>query len=121
MNALPIRNNDTTLDCVHSAVPEAVCGAPTSEGGVITVTWSYIHTGGLDLTALAVDYRASDEAANFLELDNGNLTDLGQTRLQVLNFTAGRTYIFRVTASNGRGSTTVVCPSILHSVGKHDD
>lgn len=66
-----------------------------------------------------MDYRVSDEAANFLELENGNLTDLGQTSLEVFNFTAGQTYIFQVTASNEIGSTTVVCPSVLHAVGKH--
>ena len=98
-------------------VPAPLCSnIPTSEGGVINVTWSYIHTGGLNLTEVVVEY---SESGDFQDLQNGNLTDLSQTSLEVLNFTAGQTYSFQVTASNQMGSSSVLCPAVNHSVGKY--
>ena len=98
-------------------VPALLCSnIPTSEDGVINVTWSYIHTGGLNLTEVVVEY---SESGDFQDLQNGNLTDLSQTSLEVLNFTAGQTYSFQVTASNQMGSNSVLCPAVNHSVGKY--
>ena len=98
-------------------VPAPLCSnIPTSEGGVINVTWSYIHMGGLNLTEVVVEY---SESGDFQDLQNGNLTDLSQTSLEVLNFTAGQTYSFQVTASNQMGSNSVLCPAVNHSVGKY--
>ena len=98
-------------------MPAPVCSnIPTSEGGIINVTWSYIHTGGLNLTEVVVEY---SESGDFQDLQNGNLTDLSQTSLEVLNFTAGQTYSFQVTASNQMGSSSVLCPAVNHSVGKY--
>ena len=107
----------TTLPVSLYTVPAPVCSSiPTSEGGVINVTWSYIHTGGFNLTEVVVEY---SESGDFQDLQNGNLTDLSQTSLEVLNFTAGRTYSFQVTASNQMGSSSVLCPAVNHSVGKY--
>ena len=98
-------------------VPAPLCSnIPTSEGGVINVTWSYIHTGGLNLTEVVVEY---SESGDFQDLQNGNQTDLSQTSLEVLNFTAGQTYSFQVTASNQMGSNSVLCPAVNHCVGKY--
>ena len=90
--------------------------APQSENGKVTVTWDYRHTGGLNLTQVAVDYR-QEETETFQVLSRDSDSELNKNSLEVQNLTAGYTYIFRISATNNNGSTSVECPSVIHTVG----
>ena len=90
---------------------------PTSSDGVITVHWSYTHTGGLDLTQVIITATKGDLATE-LDVPNGNLTDLSQTYLNISTFIAGFEYTFTVTAYNELGSSTVQCNPVTHQIGK---
>ena len=48
-----------------------MCTAPVSSNDVITVTWSYIHTGGLPLTNVSLAYTFTEDS-NFW-LDKGKV------------------------------------------------
>ena len=99
------------------SVPAPVCPTlPTSSGGVITVRWNYIHTGGLELTQVIVT-ATKGILSTELEVPNGNLTDLSQTSLDISTFTAGFQYIFSVTAYNELGSSSVQCERVEHQIG----
>ena len=89
--------------------------APKSANGRINVTWDYSHTGGLDLTRVAIEYRQKEESA-FQTLRDPNL-DLEKTNFEILNITAGYTYIFQISATNNNGSASIECPSVLHMIG----
>ena len=98
-------------------VPAPVCPSPpTSSGGVITVRWSYTHTGGLDLTQVVVTAMKGILTTE-LDVPNGNLTDLDQMYLNISTFTAGFSYIFTVAAYNQLGSSTVQCNPVTHRIG----
>ena len=101
-------------------VPAPVCdAAPVSANGVITVTWDYTHTGGLNLTEVIVQYGIySDDEIEFQGIPDGNLTDVDEVTLDVEGLVAGRAYVFQITATNDVGSTTVQCPPVVHTVGK---
>ena len=45
----------TSLFCTL-LVPAVSCNPPVSSSGVVTVTWCYIHTGGLPLTNVSLVY-----------------------------------------------------------------
>ena len=99
-----------------SSVPAPVCpSVPTSSNGVITVRWSYTHTGGLELTQVIVTATKGNLAT---DVPNGNLTDPSQMYLNIDTFTAGFSYTFTVTAYNQLGSSTVQCNPVTHQMGK---
>ena len=99
------------------SVPAPVCPTPpTSSGGVITVRWSYTHTGGLGLIQVIVTATKAILSTE-LEVPNGNLTDPSQTSLDISTFTAGFQYIFSVTAYNEIGSNSVQCEPVRHQIG----
>ena len=87
---------------------------PTSSGGVITVRWNYIHSGGLELTQVIV---TATKGLLSTDVPNGNLTDPSQRFLDIDTFTAGFSYTFSVTASNQLGSNTTQCDPITHRIG----
>ena len=89
---------------------------PTSSNGVITVHWSYTHTGGLDLTQVIVT-ATKGILTTELDVPNGNLTDLDQMYLNIDTFTAGFSYTFTVTAYNQLGSNSVQCNPVTHRIG----
>ena len=90
--------------------------APTSSNGVITVRWSYTHTGGLELTQVIVT-AIKGVLTTELDVPNGNLTDLDQMYLNIDTFTAGFSYTFTVTAYNQLGSSSVQCNPVTHQIG----
>lgn len=45
-----------TIVIYKPAVPSLVCNDPVFDMGGITARWSYIHTGGQDLTNVLVSY-----------------------------------------------------------------
>ena len=114
-----------TCTCMMSAfslrtVPAPACDVmPVSANGVITVTWGYTHTGGLEITEVIVQYGIySSGPIDFQDIPDGNLTDLSQQTLVVSDLIAGRAYVFRVTASNDIGPASVDCPPVMHLVGE---
>ena len=99
------------------SVPAPVCPTPpTSSGGVITVRWSYTHTGGVELTQVIVT-ATKGILSTELDIPNGNLTDPSQTSLNISTFTAGFQYTFSVTAYNELGSSYVQCEPVRHQIG----
>ena len=91
--------------------------APTSSNGVITVRWSYTHTGGLELTQVIVTTLKGIQSNIQLDVPNGNLADLSQMSLDIATFTAGFEYTFSVTAYNQLGSSSVQCDPVTHRIG----
>ena len=106
---------DLTL---NFSVPELTCTVVESETtGIITVTWSFIHTGGLPLTALSADY--SFIRGLTPNNDGMVINDLDRLTADFSNLVVGFTYEFTVTARNENGSSTASCGSVFHTVGKN--
>ena len=104
-------------------VPEIQCPvAPVSEQGVINVTWQYVHTGGLNLSEVALLYSLATQPLQFQLLSNstppleeGQAGDTGSAVFDHLP--AGNSYIFEVLSSNGVGSSRTTCPPVRHDIG----
>ena len=88
---------------------------PLSEDGIITVSWSYVHTGGLPLTALSVMYSYVDGQTNFT--NPVPISDVGSLSATVSGLVVGFMYTFSVTAENRIGSSTTTCASVLYEIG----
>ena len=94
-----------------------MCFDPVSTDGVITVQWSFVHTGGLNLTGLSAVYSYTD----------GTLTGTGTVTVASLDtFTVNVNglvsrfvYTFSITAENSNGSATVVCRPTFHRIGEY--
>ena len=117
-----LHNFATLLYCVHTyththTVPELVCLGAVSFNGLVNLSWEYRHTGGLNLTALAVDY-TTHELAEFQNVDS-DLSDTDRTTLEVEGLAAGELYTFRITASNEQGGAQALCPALWHSTGMY--
>ena len=97
----------------HS-VPALLCDTPTSINGDITVTWSYIHMGGLPLTDVFVMYKSVTDI-NLVSFDD---IDTSTMSIEVPNLVAGFEYTFNITAVNSNGSSNILCGPVLHRVGK---
>ena len=96
-------------------VPAVICNAPVSSNGVITVTWSYIHTGGLPLTNLYLTYTQSIPGNG---LNAVSIISVDTTSIVFPNLVTGTEYIFNVTAENSYGSSSITCGSTPHIIGK---
>ena len=100
------------------SVPAPVCPTPPiSSGGVITVHWSYTHTGGLELTQVIMTAHRDVQTNIQVDVPNGNLTDPSQTYLNISTFTTGFSYTFQVTTYNKLGSSTAQCDPVIHLIG----
>ena len=105
----------TCFSC-HNSVPEITCPMPLSEDGIITVSWSYVHTGGLPLTALSVMYSYVDHQTTFT--NPVPISDVSSLSATVSGLVVGFMYTFSVTAENSMGSSTTTRASVLHEIGK---
>ena len=92
---------------------------PTSSGGVVTVSWSYAHTGGLPLTRVLVQYQSVPDGM-LMTPPGGNVSNplSSFTSLAVEGLIAGDKYQFSVTASNAEGSSVSVLPVLSLTVGE---
>ena len=99
------------------AVPAPTCSAPVSSNGLITVTWSYIHTGGLPLTSVSVVYRF-EEGLSLSPPMEVEIANTEVTTAAVMDLVAGRLYTFTITAENSNGSSSIVCDPVRHDVGE---
>ncbi len=84
---------------------------------MITISWGYVHTGGLNLISVQVFYRVkmTEEYLGWVEGD-GSCTSI--CSVDVFNLTAGSVYVFSINASNEVGYMTAICPEILLEFGK---
>ena len=101
----------------HLTVPALMCSAPVSSSGVITVTWSYIHTGGLPLTNVSVSYTYVDGST----ISSPILVPVSSLDAVVATFSdleSGFAYTFNVTAQNSNGSSSILCGPTLHTADK---
>ena len=87
-----------------------------SADGDITVQWSFVHTGGLNLTDLSAAYSFTDGSLKTAETIA--IPSLDAMSVNVSNLVAGIMYTFSITAENSNGSSTVSCKPILHLIGK---
>ena len=100
----------------HRTVPSPVCESATGEFGFITVTWSFVHTGGRPLTSVVINYIV--EEGNTGTTRNGPVAQLGTTSAIIPSLLAGFSYIPLVVATNFEGTSTVQCPRVVLSTGK---
>ena len=98
-------------------VPELTCSVSESQTtGDIIVTWSFLHTGGLPLTALSTNYTFTKGST---VVEGGDVVNnLDRNTASVPDLVVGFVYTFTVTARNDNGSATASCGSVLHAVGK---
>ena len=94
-------------------VPALTCNATISASGVITVTWSYIHTGGLPLTNVSVFYTYIDGSAISSPISIP-VSGLDTRVATVSTAESALEYTFNVTAQNSIGSSSILCGSTLH-------
>ena len=102
--------------CAHGTVPQVVCPRPESNNGIITASWSYVHTGGLPLTGLSVMYSYEEGVSTITRSVSVSLDDF---MVSVSGLVAGEEYTFTVTAENMNGSSSTVCEPVDHIIGKY--
>ena len=100
------------------SVPAPSCNAPVSSNGIITISWCYIHTGGLPLTNVSVVYRF-EEGPAMSPPTPVDVVSAEVMRVMVANLVAGRLYTFTITSENSNGSTSIDCGPIHHNTGKY--
>ena len=104
------------LATIHiQTVPEVVCPRPVSQNGITVAVWSYVHTGGLELTGVSVMYSYQDGTSINTRLVVVQNDDVMVT---VPDLVVGRQYIFTITAENMNGSSSTVCEPIDHIIGE---
>ena len=121
----------TCLYILTHSVPSVVCtDQPAVNNTDLVITWSYVHTGGLKLTHMSVEYRNETSAvfmtlssymsgSGFVGTTSGHRVSTNENSVSLPLPFAGVEYFFRVTATNEEGLTTADCPSILLTTGIH--
>lgn len=90
----------------------------------MTVTWRYLHTGGLNLSSISLLYAINKPHPQFQllsevpipregTLDGSN----GPFIFPVQDLPAGNSYTFKITSSNDIGNSSTTCPPVAHSTG----
>lgn len=99
-----------------TAVPAVVCDSARSEGGVVTVVGSLLHTGGLPLTSLNVTYylegRGQEGSVPIVRT-----VDLDSITLPLDDLVTGFEYSLTIRAGNAVGESVARCPSVTHLIG----
>ena len=94
-----------------------MCNNPEFMLGGITARWSYIHTGGQDLTSVLVSYTIQEGAIDSDPIPVPN-DDPTITSINVPRLTAGTRYTFNITAVNEIGYSDILCGPTLLNIGK---
>ena len=84
----------------------------------ITITWSYIHTGGLPLTSVSVVYRFEEGLALSPPVDV-EIANTVVTIATMIDLVAGRLYTFTISNENSNGSSSIDCGPIRHNLGEN--
>ena len=87
-----------------TTVPELSCNASVLADGAVTVTWSYVHTGGLPLTNVLVSF--SEDGLSPIPIP---LINIDTTLVTIPDLKIGPQYTFNVTAENSEGSASTLC------------
>ena len=104
-----------SLSLSITLVPAPNCTSAVSSNGNITVTWDYIHTGGLQLTAVQVEYSFQSLLVEVTRPAGD--TGVNDRSLVVPELLTGQVYTFKVTATNSEGSASSECPPVDHRIG----
>ena len=99
------------------SVPAPLCSSVTADAGIVTVVWSFTHTGGLELTNLTVHWFYID--GTFTNTSSREVAELSQNSLLVSGLEVGFVYTFSIEAGNELGSETAVCTPFTHSIGRY--
>ena len=94
-----------------------MCRDPQFIQGGITARWSYIHTGGQDLTSVLISYTLEEGGRDSNPVSVMN-SDPTIDSINVPRLTAGTRYTFNITAVNEIGSSYVLCGPTLLNIGK---
>ena len=110
---------NTHSPCKHVlyTVPEVRCFNPVSANGVIMVQWTYVHTGGLNITGLSALFSYVDGITAVTE--PVAISGLDITSVNVSGLVTGFEYTFNITAENSNGSSTILCRPTPHIVGEN--
>ena len=98
-------------------VPSLTCDKPVSSNGLVTVNWSYNHTGGLPLTSLSVSYTKSINRSIVVSNNNVSVRSVNITSVVIPNLEVGAEYTFNITAGNRNGSSSIMCGPTSHIIG----
>ena len=94
-----------------------MCNASVSASGAITVTWSYIHTGGLPLTNVSVSY-TYEEGSVISSPNPVQVTCINTTSVTLVELQEGFRYTFNITAENSNGTSSILCGTMLYVSGE---
>ena len=97
-------------------VPAAVCDSAIGEFGHITITWSFVHTGGRPLTSVIINYII--EQGDTSVTRSGPETQLGAASATIPSLPARYSYIPLIVITNFEGTSTIQCPRVELSTGK---
>ena len=86
---------------------------PTSD--TITVTWSYIHTGGLPLTNVSVSYSLTKGSRTVIK--SVPVSSIDSTLVEISDIETGFKYTFNITAENSNGSSSIICGATVDALG----
>ena len=106
----------TNFDKFWYIVPALTCNASMSANGVVMVTLSYVHTGGLPLTNLSLSYTYEDMFIISKPV-LVSISSVDTTRITIPDLEAGFRYTFIVTSQNRIGSTNTVCGLLIPMPG----
>lgn len=105
-----------------SLVPDLQCNSvPLSKNGTISVSWNFVHTGGLNLSLVSVFHSTDIVPWDFKPVPHEQIVldeKRRPTSLVVSELLAGNTYVFMVCAFNMLGNSSVMCPPVTHDIGK---
>ena len=94
-----------THNLFHTPVPLVESVMSETFADQVVVSWSYLHTGGVNLLQVIVEVRIGD--GTYQLANGGNLTNPNLTRFYIPGhmLQAGELYQYRVTATNALGDS----------------
>ena len=107
------------LCIISTTVSEVVCSQPVSDNGTIIVSWSYVHTGGLPLSNVSVQYTFQQGLSTVTKTVSG--VAINDVTVTIHDLVVGQEYTFTVTAKNMEGLFNAVClHPVYHLLGECD-